>query len=102
MRTRGGRERPLRFGMRLGTGQVSEPAGSRASVRRPAAPKRDTSLPYGTVAVAARGERSHHVAPAALALRARRALPPWSTELARAPQPRDNSCKRDATRGPPH
>src|SRR2546426_9852696 len=100
MRTRGARERPLRFGMRLGTRQVSEPAGSRASARRPAAPKRDTSLPCGTVAVAARGERSHHLAPAALALRARRAMPQWTTPLARSPQPRGTYCKPNATGKP--
>src|SRR2546428_10755824 len=44
MRIRGGRERRLRFAIRLGNRQVSEPAGSRASARRSAAPKRDTWL----------------------------------------------------------
>src|SRR2546422_7605187 len=46
MRIRGGRERRLRFAIRLGNRQVSEPAGSRASARRSAAPKRDTWLAH--------------------------------------------------------
>src|SRR2546422_8289774 len=46
MRIRGGRERRLRFAIRLGNRQVSEPAGLRASARRSAAPKRDTWLAH--------------------------------------------------------